>query len=157
MSQGIRRYMIGNSGSSPCASDMQMRSYRNMRSLFLVFLLIAPHHLVAGQSSYVCQITDFQIPDKNIENMDWVGETAMETTVAIDRKTGRVVHPVIGNTSFNSVTLLNEGSRSWAFKALADSGQGGHIRYYEVHEQDEGAVKTFLAVADGIAFFGECR
>ncbi len=77
----------------------------------------------------------------------------MEDTVAIDRVTGRVIHPVIGNTSFNNVTLLNEGSASWGFKAIADSGEGGHIRYYEVHEYDEGASKAFLAVADGIAFF----
>jgi len=81
----------------------------------------------------------------------------METTVAIDRKTGRVIHPVIGNTSFNYVTLLNEGSDSWSFKVLADSGKGGHVRYYEVHEYDEGAAKPFLAVSDGIVFAGECR
>ena len=81
----------------------------------------------------------------------------METTVAIDRGTGRVIHPVIGSTSFNSVTVLNKGSASWGFKALADSGEGGHIRYYEVREYNEGAVKPFLAVADGMAFFGECR
>ena len=134
-----------------------MRSYVNMRSLLLGLLLVVPHSLTAGPSSYVCQITDFKIPGANTENREWVGETAMETAVAIDRETGRVIHPVIGNTSFNSVTLLNEGSDSWGFKALADSGEGGHIRYYEVHEYDEGAVKPFLAVADGIVFFGECR
>lgn len=134
-----------------------MRSYVNTRSLFLSFLFVVPHSLAAGLSSYVCQITDFKIPGENTKNREWIGEAAMETTVAIDRRTGRVIHPVIGNTSFNSVTLLNEGSASWGFKALADSGEGGHIRYYEVHEYDEGAIKSFLAVADGIAFFGECR
>ena len=136
-----------------------MRNYVNMRGLLLGLLLIAPHDLVAGPSSYICQITDYKVPGSNInvKNSEWVGEAAMETTVAIDRKTGRVIHPVIGNTSFNNVTLLNEGSASWGFKAFADSGAGGHVRYYEVHEYDVGAVKAFLAVADGIAFLGECR
>ena len=128
-----------------------------MRNLITGLLLIVPHVLMAGPSSYVCDITDFRIPGTNTENREWVGETAMETTVAIDRRTGRVIHPVIGNTSFNNVTLLNEGSASWGFKAFSDSGEGGNVRYYEVHEYDESAVKTFLAVADGIAFFGECR
>lgn len=134
-----------------------MRSYVNTCRLLLGLLLVAPHGLAAGPSSYVCQIASFKTPGTNTESREWVGETAMETTVAIDRGTGRVIHPVIGNTSFNNVTLLNEGSASWGFKALADSGEGGHVRYYEVHEYDEGAVKAFLAVADGIAFFGECR
>lgn len=128
-----------------------------MRNLILGLLLVFPQSLMAGLSSYVCEITDFRIPGTDTENEEWVGEAAMETTVAIDRKTGRVIHPTIGNTSFNNVTLLNEGSASWAFKSFADSGEGGHIRYYEVHEYDEGPVKTFLAVASGIAFFGECR
>jgi len=128
-----------------------------MRSLLLGLLLATPHGLVAGPSSYVCQITDFKIPGTNTDGREWVGKTATETTVTINRRTGRVIHPIIGNTNFNNVTLLNEGSASWGFKALADSGEGGHVRYYEVHEYDEGAVKAFLAVADGIAFFGECR
>lgn len=133
-----------------------MPSYVNMHILLLSLLLIAPHGLAAGPSNYVCQITSFEIPGTKTSDREWVGETAMETTVAIDRRTGRAVHPVIGNTSFNNVTLLNEGSQSWGFKALADSGEGGHVRYYEVQEYEKGAVKTFLAVADGIAFFGEC-
>lgn len=128
-----------------------------MRNLLLGLLLIAPHSLVAGPSTYICQITDFKIPGTNTEDREWLGETAMETTFAIDRKTGRVIHPVIGSTSFNNVILLNEGSASWSFKAFADSGDGGNIRYYEVHEYDEGAAKPFLAVSDGIAFFGKCR
>jgi len=128
-----------------------------MRNLLLGLLLIAPHGLMAGSSSYICQITDFKIPGTNTKDREWLGETAMETTVAIDRKTGRVIHPVIGNTNFNNVTLLNEGSASWSFKAFADSGEGGHVRYYEVHEYDEGEAKPFIAVANGVAFLGECR
>ncbi|WBU58729.1 hypothetical protein [Paracoccus sediminicola] len=134
-----------------------MRSYVITLLLLLGLFLVAPHGLAAGPSSYICQFTNFKIPGTNTENREWVGEKAMETTVAIDRITGRVIHPVIGNTSFSNVTLLNEGSASWGFKALADSGEGGHVRYYEVQEYDEGDVKTFLAIADGIAFFGECR
>jgi len=128
-----------------------------MRNLITGLLLIVPHVLMAGPSSYVCDITDFRSPGTNTEDREWLGETAMKTTVAIDRVTGRVIHPVIGNTSFNSVILLNKGSASWSFRALAGDGQGGHVRYYEVREYDKDEAKPFIAVADGIAFFGECR
>ncbi|MFG6552462.1 hypothetical protein [Sulfitobacter sp. 1A16808] len=127
-----------------------------MRVPLLILTLLAPNSLMGGPSSYICEITDFNIPGGDVENREWVGEAAMETTVAIDRKTGRVIHPTIGNASFTNVTVLNEGSPSWGFKVLADSGNGGHIRYYEVHEHDVGATKAFLAVSDGIAFIGRC-
>jgi hypothetical protein len=112
----------------------------------------------AGGGSYVCEIDGFQLPPaQDAELLEWVGELAMETTVAIDRETGRVIHPVIGNTSFNDITVLNRGSGSWSFKALADSGDGGHVRYYEVSEYVESAEKPFVVVADGIAFWGTCH
>lgn len=81
----------------------------------------------------------------------------METTVAIDRDTGRVIHPTIGNTVFPVITVLNRGSDQWSFKVMADSGEGGHVRFYEVHEYVEGTVKPLVAVVDGIAFWGTCR
>jgi hypothetical protein len=102
------------------------------------------------------QITDFKIPGSNTKNREWVGETAMETTVAIDRATGRVIHPIIGNTSFNYVTLLNEGSAlAWSFKALADSGAGGNVRYYEVHEHVLGELNHYRLTPVGLRF--ECN
>tara|TARA_R110002049_G_scaffold306707_1_gene505645 strand:+ start:2209 stop:2595 length:387 start_codon:yes stop_codon:yes gene_type:complete len=128
-----------------------------MRVLFFALIVLAPSSISAGISSYICEITDFKMPGADTENREWLGETAMKTSVAIDRRTGRVIHPVIGNTSFNNVTLLNEGSASWSFKVFADSGEGGNVRYYEVHEYDPGATKAFLAVSDGIAFIGECH
>jgi hypothetical protein len=48
-----------------------------MRILLLGLLLIASHSLVAGPSSYICQITDFKVPGTNTEDREWVGETAM--------------------------------------------------------------------------------
>ena len=135
-----------------------MHNYVKLLSLAAT-LIVLPQSPSAGPTSYVCEITGFQIPPApDAELREWVGKEAMKTTVAIDRMTGRIIHPVIGNTSFTHVTLLNRGSRlAWNFKALADSGDGGHVRYYEVHETVPDPKKTFLAVADGIAFWGTCE
>ncbi len=111
----------------------------------------------AGPSSYVCQILGFQVaPGPNSDDLQWVGDLAMKTSVAIDRNTGRVIHPSIGNTSFQQVILLNRGSAGWSFKSIADSGNGGNVRYYEVQEFAEGPNKPFVAIADGIAYWGTC-
>lgn len=112
----------------------------------------------AGPSSYVCSIEGFQVaPGPNAESLEWVGELATQTTVAIDRATGLVIHPVIGNTGFVQVTLMHRGSDTTSFRSIADSGSGGNARYYEVLEFTEGSEKPFVAIAEGIAYWGSCQ
>lgn len=126
-------------------------------AVYLVFGIAVSSQCQAGPSSYTCSIENFHSPSSMSKSFDWIGQQAMKSQVGIDRNTGRVIHPVIGNTSFNEVTLLNRGSANWSFKALADSGNGGNVRYYEVHEYSDGAAKPFLAVADGLIYFGWCE
>ena len=84
-----------------------------MRLNCIQFILIAtaltigaPHQLAAGPYSYICEITDYALlpalpgllgASGNIEPF---GEDAKEDSVAIDRRTGIVIHPLIGNTNF---------------------------------------------------------
>ncbi|MEJ8563418.1 hypothetical protein QTO30_20775 [Yoonia sp. GPGPB17] len=82
---------------------------------------------------------------------------AQRTAMTIDRETGRVIHSSLGNTSFNHIMILNSGSSDWSFKVIADSGQGGNIRYYEVAEYVEGPDKPLLVVADGGSYWGMCQ
>lgn len=77
----------------------------------------------------------------------------MKTSVGIDRMTRRVIHPRIGNTSFDETNLLNSGSSDWSFKVFSNSGDGGWVRYYEVSEHSDSVQKPFLAVADGILYW----
>jgi len=112
----------------------------------------------AGSTSYICSIEGFHVPD---HLGDAVAEMrfkdAQRTALTIDRETGRVTHSSLGNTSFNHIRILNFGSSDWSFKVIADSGQGGNIRYYEVAEYVEGQDKPLLVVADGGSYWGMCQ
>jgi hypothetical protein len=126
----------------------------------ILWIAITSHTLpsFAGPTCYSYEIEGFEIPPaEGSEQLEWVGINAIKTTVGIDRMTGRVIHPSFGNTSYDEINLLNSGSTDWSFKVVADDGDGGWVRYYEVSEYKLGLVKPFLAVADGILYWGSCR
>lgn len=111
----------------------------------------------AGPTSYICTITDFLGPPGMPIG---TAEMAAETTLAIDRITGRVIHPILGNTSFPFIEVIDPGSDEWSFKVFARSAADGphmHVWYYQVDEYETGLVKPFLAVGEGFAFVGSCE
>ncbi|MEO1564178.1 MAG: hypothetical protein AAFR98_12140 [Pseudomonadota bacterium] len=113
---------------------------------------------IAGSASYICSIEGFHVPDHLGEAVaELRGQDAQRSAMTIDRETGRVIHSSLGNTSFNQIRVLNPGSSDWSFKVMADSGQGGHIRYYEVAEYVEGPTKPLIIVADGASYWGQCQ
>lgn len=125
----------------------------------LVMLMAAAPVAKPGTTSYICQIirTASLIPD---ETSKWFADEAKKNTAAIDRKTGRVIHPVIGNTNFAAIEVIHAGSSQNSFKALAQTlpgRRGNFVRYYEVREFHEGFQKPFLAVVDSTVYFGTCR
>ena len=87
----------------------------------------------------------------------------MQQSLAIDRRTGAIIHPIMGNTTYRTTTVLDYGNESWAFRVLSESGttpddpSGGHIVYAEVGEYADGHRKPFLAIESGIAYFGYCE
>lgn len=127
----------------------------------LPFALLAGSAATAGPFSYICEIEGFLVPPgQETEGSQYLGKTVMETPfLDIDRDTGRVAHPLIGNESYfaEDVTLIDRGSERWSFKAIAGTEVAGHVRYYEVHEYVDGPDKPLLAVADGVAYWGTCR
>jgi hypothetical protein len=108
----------------------------------------------AGPISYICTITEFSMYGD--EDREWTAKRAMEQTIAVDRRTGAVIHPVIATSEYHNVRVLNFGDDNWSFKLFADSGEGQHTIYIEVREFYEGEKKPFVAVQDGIAYTGFC-
>jgi len=131
------------------------------KAVTLLFLIGSP--LDAAPYSYICTVEAYHGPKDDEGLVDYLGNLAMETTVAIDRRTGAIIHPILGNTTYRTTTVLNYGNESWAFRVLSESGttqddpSGGHIVYAEVAEYAEGFRKPFLAVDRGIAYFGYCE
>jgi hypothetical protein len=84
-------------------------------------------------------------PPGGFDYAEWIGENAKETTVAIDRQTGIVIHPTIGNAQFQlwgNIEVIDAGSSDWGFKVVAispDGGQHRNFRYYEVQEYASGS------------------
>ena len=131
------------------------------KAVTLLFLLGSP--LDAATYSYICTVETFHGPKDDVGRVDFLGKLAMKTTVAIDRRTGAIIHPIMGNTAYRTTTVLDYGNESWAFRVLSESGtspddpSGGNIIYVEVAEYAEGYRKPFLAIESGIAYLGYCE
>jgi hypothetical protein len=117
----------------------------------------------AAPFSYICTVQSYHDPEGPNDGSDWLGKMAMETTVAIDRRTGAIIHPVLGNTGYRKTTVLDFGGEEWSFKVLSESGHlpndppiGGNTLYVEVEEFDEGFQKPFVAIQGGTAYLGYC-
>jgi hypothetical protein len=87
----------------------------------------------------------------------------METLLVVDRKTGRVDHPTLGNM-YMDVTLLDHGTSEWGFKLLSESKKNGgapvggrHTVYIEVREFENSIDKPLAIIAGGILYWGTCR
>lgn len=142
------------------STDMK-RLIVTAKAISLVILTSSPTN--AAPYSYICTIESFHGPKDDEDRVDYLGNLAIRTTVSIDRRTGAVIHPVLGNTSHRTTTVLDHGDESWAFRVLSESGttsddpSGGNIVYVEVTEYATGVRKPFLAVDDGIAYLGYCE
>ena len=127
----------------------------------LALLLLLASHAQAGSNTYLCQITGYLSPPGTETNVLWVASAAMKTPLAIDRMTGRAVHPSLGNTSFPDVRVLDPGGEGWTFRVVARSQfpheVHGHVRYYEVHDYVEAQHKPLLVIGEGFAFTGLCE
>ena len=114
---------------------------------------------MGGPFSYRCTIENYFVANQPGKR-EWVAQQAMKSEVIVDRRTGRVFHPAIGNEYFENVIVLDKGSSEWSFKSLAfvqsEQTGGSFVRYIEVYEFEEGEVKRFMAVAEGITYSGVC-
>jgi hypothetical protein len=134
-----------------------------MAAKALALILSTVSSTNAAPFSYICAIEAFHGHMDDEERVNFLGNLAMKTTVAIDRRTGALIHPVVGNTSYRTTTVLADGDESSAFKLLSESGtapdelSGGNIIYAEVEEYAKGARKPFLLIDSGIAYFGYCE
>ena len=114
----------------------------------------------AGLTSYTCTIEGFNTiaPESN----QWLLEESQSETIQVDRRTGQVYHSRLGNSMMRNIYLLNEGDGDWSFKVFADSGRGpnniagGSTHYFQVDEFIQSFTKPFIAVSNGMAFWGSC-
>ncbi len=130
-----------------------MRGHSVVLAALMNLMPIIAH---GAPDSYYCEVISHQAPpQKGGEDLEWVGETAKEQAFTIDRKTGRVIHPVLGNANALERIILTSGDSSSRFRLLSrwPSGEG---MYVEVQEFEEGPRKPFIAVLDMRAYFGFC-
>jgi hypothetical protein len=119
----------------------------------------------AAPFSYICTIQSYHNPEGPTAGVVFFGELAMETTMAIDRRTGAIIHPVLGNTAYRKTTVLDFGDKEWSFKALSESGHnpnepnpiGGNTVYIEVAEFTDAIQKPFIVVQSGTVYLGYCE
>lgn len=127
--------------------------------LTIVILIAAVMTLsaTAGHAaSYRCEIEKVSHSDSD-PTAEWQAETAKKFNVVIDRVSGKVFHPTIGNESFKTIVVLNKGSSENSFKVLSISASRIWIRTYQVQEFVEGNKKPFFAAIDSFAVFGTCE
>lgn len=142
---------------------MRCKSERKLAiGAILACFLFTASRAFAGAETYVCQIYGFNAPSTD-EGGAYIGKMAMDAVLVIDRKTGRVSHPTLGNT-YMDVTLLDYGTSDWGFKLISESKKNGgapsggrHVLYIEVKEFEGSREKPLAIISEGVVYWGACK
>lgn len=109
----------------------------------------------AGPDSYRCIITRVETSEARY-NADWVESTAKGTPIVIHRRSGLVIHPILGNSGLGDPVIVDPGGSGNGYLLLSFSRAGGFMNVYRVQEWAETPRKPFFAAFDYSAFFGYC-
>lgn len=120
-------------------------------------LTLLPVAANAGPVSYSCEIEGFRGTVGHPEVSQAWAELHADTTIAIDRTTGQVIHPGLGNINFDSINLIHPGDDERSFAAVAVAGGGNTVFFYEVQEWVESDQKPFTIVGRFNVYWGNCR
>lgn len=129
-----------------------------MKYLIAAFIAVLPCVTLANVS-FVCSIEGYY-PQSDF-TARFVDD---EKPIYVDRYTGEITHPFLGNTYYPNIILLSSGFGGWGFKVISFSprpktpSEGGvHSHYFEIITFENGETKPFRAISDGVNFWGTCR
>lgn len=123
-----------------------------------LMLLMLPNASNAGVS-YVCRIEGYHsLVEVNREIF------ALDDPLYVDRQSGQITHPWLGNTYYAHIVLLSSGSDEWSFKVISFSPRpespdkgGVHSHWFEILTWEDGVKKPFQGSSDNMSFWGSCQ
>ena len=134
-----------------------------MKYLSIILIALIPFYGDAAQYSYECTIAvDLRfdkdgklIPTQNIY---------LNKIFGVDRKTGVVLGGGLGNSSYETKTIIDPGGKWNSFKLLWQSypiefpsGTGRNAVYLAVEEYNENHLKPFVLVDGSTVLSGTCK
>jgi hypothetical protein len=109
--------------------------------------------------SFVCTIEGYYPPSSTTEALG-----NKDKPIYVDRYTGEITHPWLGNTYYSNIVLLSSGFGGWGFKVISfsprpDTPTAGGVasHYVEIETFAEGKGKPFAAISSGVNYWGTCR
>ncbi len=103
---------------------------------------------MAADLAYTCQVTHvYEItPDGSLVTSS-LEKQIKSSSFSVSRVTGEIIGEVLPTVLARSTRVVNQGSKEYSFKAVADFGE--HFQLLEVQEFREGAIKPFVASSMG--------
>ncbi len=109
-------------------------------------------------NEYVCELKGLLETWGDLKAAENLLKNYKQDKIFVDRKSGRVQHLGLGNTSYESIELLHGGDGGNAFKVVGRSNNGWQVHYMVIEEYAGGEEKRFLILeGGGNVWHGVCR
>jgi hypothetical protein len=103
---------------------------------------------MAADLAYTCQVTHvYEITPAGSLVTSSLEKQIKSSSFSVSRVTGEIIGEVLPTVLARSTRVVNQGSKEYSFKAVADFGE--HFQLLEVQEFREGAIKPFVASSMG--------
>ena len=137
-----------------------------VKSALAVFLFTS---LVAERGEayvYYCTLKEVvNLTSKGTIGPDFMKDLALQYPLVVDTETGKVLHPIFGNTSYDHLTV-NPATKISAFQVIAevefprpDAGVPivREFAFFQLYTYEDPAEPSFLAIEGGEIASGVCK
>lgn len=127
-----------------------------MSRYILLFVLLFPAALVAGESIYSCKINEIlELSDQGImEKHIGAYKQLIGQSFSVNRTTGEMVGLPFDTQASKQVAILDNGSKENSYKAIVTSYPPNiWVKYIYIAEHQQGIHKSFWGTDDGNKIF----
>jgi hypothetical protein len=121
---------------------------RANKILFVIFFFFTNVNAIAGELSYICEVTHiYKLSSNGSLGFSPFEKQMKGSTFSVSRVTGQIIGEVIPTLMAKSTKVVNPGSTKNSFKAVADFGN--QFQIIEIKEFLKGTVKPFVSSSMG--------
>ena len=116
--------------------------------ILAIALLVVNCSSVAAPLIYTCTVTNvYDLSDNGALRLSGFKKQFEGSTFSVSRTTGEIVGEVLPTLNAKVVRVVNSGSTTNSFKAVADFGQ--QMQLIEIQEFHMGVIKPFVSSSMG--------
>lgn len=124
--------------------------------LLLISVITLPSVSLASSDYYWCKLEAIVETSHEPETAEYWLERYKVEEILVNRSTGEVTHPGLGNIMFDTIELIHGGDSGNGFKVISRSNNGWQVHYMVVEQYSSAVAKKFLIVEGMTVWRGLC-